>query len=95
MVSGLFIFQHEATGKPCGVGIVVSDGARVEHGVCGFHRNFGVRSDGMRGNRMGFRDFDAVQGWSWGPRDTAGGDDGRGAGREQDGHILSGPWLFE
>ena len=49
----------------------------------------------MRGDRVGVRDLGAMPGGAWGSGDTTGGDDGRGAGREQDGGILSGPWLYE
>ena len=36
-----------------------------------------------------------MQGGAWGSGDTTGGDDGRGAGREHDGGILSVPCLYE
>ena len=49
----------------------------------------------MRGDRVGVGDIGEMQGGAWGSGDAPCGDDGRGAGRQYDGSILSGPWLCE
>ena len=60
MVSGRWLGQRDASEKPCGVGIGICDGARVEPWGCGFHGDGAVRADGMRGDRVGVRDISAV-----------------------------------
>ena len=44
----------------------------------------------MRGDGVGVGDIGEVHGVAWGSGDTAGGDDGRGAGRERDGGVVGG-----
>ena len=95
MVNGRWLGQRDATTEQGGVGIGVSDGARVETWTCGFHGDGAVRADGMRGDRVAVGDIGALHGGAWGSEDASCGDDGRGEEREQDGGILSGPWLFE
>jgi hypothetical protein len=44
----------------------------------------------MRGDGVGISDVSAVPGWSGGRRDTPGGDDVGGAGRERDAGVVGG-----
>jgi hypothetical protein len=44
----------------------------------------------MRGNKLGVGDVGAVSCGTWGSRDTSGGDDSRGAGRERDAGLVGG-----
>ena len=49
----------------------------------------------MRGDGVGVGDIGEVQGDARSPGDTAAGDDGGGAGREQDAGVVGGRWGIE
>jgi len=93
MVSGRWLGQHDASGKQGGDGIGGSDSARVEPWACGVHGDGAVRTDEMRGDKVGVGDIGAMPCGAWGSGDATCGDDGRGAVRERDGGIFSGRWL--
>ena len=49
----------------------------------------------MRGDGVGVGDVGEVPGGAWSSGDSAGGDDGRGAGREHDARVLGGRGRIE
>ena len=70
--------------------IGVSNGTRGGDGACDVHGEGTGGGDGMRGDGVGVGDIGEVHGVGRGEGDTAGGDDGRGAGRERDGGVVGG-----
>ena len=95
MVGGRWICQRDASGKQCRDGIGIIHSARVEPWACGIHGDGAGRADGMRGDSMGVGDVGAVQSGTRCSRDTACGDDGRGAIRQRDRIILDRHWQGE
>ena len=59
------------------------------------HGDGAVRADGMRGDSVGVGDIGAMPCGARCPWDATCIVDDRGAGREHDGGILSGPWLHQ
>ncbi len=96
ILSGPWLCQrHVVSRKPGGHGVGVSDGARGEHGAF-FHDGDGaVRTNRMRGDRVGVGDVGAVQGGARGSGDASCGDDGRGTIRQRDRSFLHGQWQGE
>ena len=80
--------ERDAGGEPSGDGVGVSDGTRGVDGACDVHGEGTGGAHGMRGDGVGVGDIGEVHGVAWGSGDTAGGDDGRGAGRERDGGVV-------
>jgi hypothetical protein len=66
----------------------ICDSARCWFWCCCFHGDGAGRADGMRGDRVGVGDIDAVQGGARSSGDASCGDDGRGAIRKRDSGIL-------
>jgi hypothetical protein len=62
----------------------VGDCARGWFGGYHFHGDGALRTDGMRGDRVGVGDIGAVQGGARGSGDATCGDDGSGAIRQRD-----------
>jgi hypothetical protein len=73
----------------------VCDATRGEHGACDVHREGSDGADGLRGDGVGVGDVCEVCGDAWGPGDTTGGADGRGAGRERDSGLFVCIFKFE
>ena len=95
MVGGRWLGQRDASRKQCGDGIGISDSAR---GWLWFFCYFGdgaVRTDGVRGDRVGVGDIGEMQGGPWGLGNASCGDYGRGAAWQYDRSILCGPWFCE
>jgi hypothetical protein len=90
LVGGLSRTEQDAESEPRRHGIGVDDGTRIGHGYGGVYSAGEGGAHGMRGDGLGIGDIDAVPCWAWGRRDTADGDDGRGAGRERDARVVGG-----
>ena len=90
LVGGLGRDERDAQAEPGGDRVGVSDGTRVEHGACDVHGAGSGGADGVRGDGVAVGDIREVPGDAWGSGDTAGGDDGRGAGRERDTGLVGG-----
>jgi hypothetical protein len=90
MVGGLGRSEHGAQTKPGRDRVGISDSAWVEPCGCSCHGDGAVRTDDMRGDRVGVGDVCAVQGGAWGSKDAAFGNHGRGAGRKRDTGMVSG-----
>ncbi len=90
LVGGLGRSDCDVQAEPGGDRVGVSDGTRVEHGVCDVHGAGSGEGDGVRCDGVEVRDIREVSGDAWGSGDTAGGDDGRGAGREGDTGLVGG-----
>jgi hypothetical protein len=90
VVDGRWGIERGASWKLCGDGVDVDDGARGGHGACAAYGTGSAWAHGMRGDGVGVGDIGEVQGDTRSPGDTAGGDDGGGAGREQDAGVVDG-----
>jgi hypothetical protein len=82
--------EQDAADEPRGHWIGVDDGTRIEHGVGGAYSAGEGGAHRMRGDGMGVADVGALSCWARGRRDTAGGDDGSGAGGERDAGLVGG-----
>jgi hypothetical protein len=83
--------EQDAADEPRWHGIGVDDGTRIKHGGgCAYSAGEGG-AHGMRGDGMGVGDVGAVSFGARGRRDTADGDDSRGAGRERDAGVVGSP----
>jgi len=84
--------RHECdrTIQRCGDGVSVCDGTRGRAWVCVVFSGGADGGDGMRGDGVGVGDVGAVPDILWGEGDAAGGDDGGGADRERQRHVLGG-----
>ncbi len=89
MVGGLGRVDHDAEAEPGGYRVGASDGTRVDHGASDVHGAGSGWGDGVRDDGMAVGDISEVPGDSRGSGDTAGGDDGGGAGRELDSNCVS------
>jgi len=88
--SGPWLCERDVVSKESGGdGVDVSDGARIEPWASFVHGDGAIRTDGMRGDRVGVGDIGAVQGGAWGLEDASCGDDGRGAARQRYRSILN------
>ena len=65
MVGGRWLGQRDASGKQCWDAIGTIIGTRVEPWGCGFDGDCAVRSDWMRGDRVGVGDIDAMPFGAW------------------------------
>jgi hypothetical protein len=84
VVGGHCRTEQDAAIEPRRDRVGVDDGTRIEHGDgCAYSAGEGG-THGMRGDGLAVGDVGAVSCWARGRRDTSGGDDGRGAGRELD-----------
>jgi hypothetical protein len=90
VVGGLGGIERDASTERCRDRVGVNDGARGEHGACAQHGTGSGGTHGMRGDGLGVGDIGEVQDDARSPEDTAGGDDGGGAGREQDAGVVGG-----
>jgi len=90
VVGGRGGIERHASSEPSGDRLGVGDGARGGHGACEEHGTGSSGAHGMRSDGMGVGDIGEVQGDSQSPGDAAGGDDGGGAGREQDAGVVGG-----
>jgi hypothetical protein len=90
VLSGPWLYEHYISKEPSGVGIGISNSARVESCACFLHSDCTVRADGMRGNRLGVGNISAVQGRTRGSGDEESAVDGMGAFRQWDCSILNG-----
>jgi hypothetical protein len=70
--------------------MVVDDNARIEHRDGGSYSPWSDGAHRMRGDGVGVRDVSAVSCEARRRRDKAGGDDGRGAGRERKSGLVFG-----
>jgi hypothetical protein len=88
LVGGHTRTEQDAASEPGSRGIGFDDGTRIGHGVCGAYSAGSDGAHGMRGDGMGVGDVGVVSCWARCSRDTAGGDDGRGTGRERDAGLV-------
>jgi hypothetical protein len=79
--------ERDASWKPCGHGIGVGDGARVESGTGCVDGAGTDGADGMRGDGVGVGDVGAMFVGTGDPGHTAGGDDCRRADQERERHV--------
>jgi len=90
LVGGHSRTEQAAAIEPRRHGIGVDNGTRIEHGdSCAYSAGSGG-AHGMRGDGVGVGDVGALSCGARGRRDTSGGDDGRGAGRERDAGLVGG-----
>jgi hypothetical protein len=90
VVGGRGGIERDASSERCGDRVGVGDGARGGHGNFFVHGTGSGGADGMRGDGVGVGDIGEVQGDTRIAGDVAGGDDGGGAGREQDTGVVGG-----
>jgi len=90
VVTGRGRGERDAAAEQGGDGVGVDDGAWVELGACEVHREGTGGAHGVRGDRLGVGDVGEVSGGARGWIDKAGGDDGRGEGRERDAGVVGG-----
>jgi hypothetical protein len=90
VVGGRGGIERDASSEPSGDRVGLNDGARCGHWACATHGTVSGRAHGMRGDGVGVGDIGQVQGDARSPGDAAGGDDGGGAGREQDAGVVGG-----
>jgi hypothetical protein len=90
VVGGRGGLERDASTEPSGDRVGVGDGARGEHGACDGHGAGSGGAHGMRGDGVGVGDIGEVPGDARGAGDTAGDDDGGGAGRERDAGVVGG-----
>ena len=90
MVGGPWLGQHFSSGEQCRDWIGASDSSRGWPWACYFHDDGAVRTDGMRGDRVGVGDIGAMPCGARRTGDSACGADGRGAVMERDGGMLIG-----
>ena len=88
MVRGFPSLELDASTEPSGDRVGVGDGARGEHGACDVHGAGSGGAHGMRGDGVGVGDIGEVLGDARSAWDTAGDDDGGGAGRERDAGLV-------
>ncbi len=82
--------EQDAASEPRRHGIGVDDGTRIGHGCCGVYSKGSDGSHGMRGDGVAVGDVGALSCGARGRRDTSGGDDGSGGGRERDAGVVGG-----
>jgi hypothetical protein len=82
VVGGRGGLERDASTELSGDRVGVGDSARCEHGACDVHGTGSGGAHGMRGDAVGVGDIDEVPGGARSAGDTAGDDDGGGAGRE-------------
>jgi hypothetical protein len=90
VVGGRGGIERDAPTEPSGDRVGVGDGARGEHGACDVHGTGSGGAHGVRGDAVGVGDIGEVPGDARSAGDTAGGDDGGGAGRERDAGVVGG-----
>jgi len=95
VVGGRCGIERDASTEPSGDRLGLNDGARCEHGACAANGMGSWGAHGMRGDGVGVGDIGEVQRFSQCPGDMAGGDDGGGAGREQDAGVVGRPGVIE
>jgi len=69
ILNGHWQGEHDEGIQQGGDRVGIGDGARGEHGACCFDGDGAVRTDGMRGDRVGVGDVGAVQGGARGSGD--------------------------
>jgi hypothetical protein len=89
VVGGHSRTEQDAASEPGKGGISVDDSSRIGHGDGGAYIAGEGGAHGMRGDGVAVGDVGAVSCGARGSRDTSGGDDGRGAGRERDAGLVS------
>jgi hypothetical protein len=88
VVGSLSRAEQDAADEPRWHGISVDDGARIEHGDGCVHIAGSDGTHRMRGDGVAVGDVGAVSCGSRSRRDTAGGDDCRGARGERDAGLV-------
>jgi hypothetical protein len=95
VVGGRGGIERDASTEPSGDRVCVCNGAWCGHGACAAHGTDSAWAHGMRGDGLGVGDIGEGQRYLRSPGDTAVGDDGGGAGREQDAGVVGGRWGIE
>ena len=90
VVAGLERTEQDAADEPRRHGIGFDDGTWIWHGVCCAYSAGEGGTHGMRGDGLAVCDVGAVSCGARRRRDTADGDDGRGAGWEFDAGLVGG-----
>ena len=89
MVRGFVETQHGASDERSRHRVIISDGARIEHGTGLKHRACWRRADGMRVVGVGVGDIGQVPSWAWIGGHSAGVNDGRSPGSKHDARLVS------